>query len=124
MTTPVVTTVSHATRPNGSCSMIASRTASESWSASLSGWPSVTDSEVKRYRRPKLLTAPQSAASAASLGQRAPETPQHFARTAAPLDPIFLASPSQFAAFGGVLRPGAPQIPSLSSDCCAPGPHP
>src|SRR3954454_16165704 len=48
MTMPVVTSVSHATRPGGSTAMIASRTASEIWSASLSGCPSVTDSEVKR----------------------------------------------------------------------------
>src|ERR671937_827379 len=51
-TTPVVTSVSHATRPIGSSASTASSTASEIWSASLSGWPSVTDSEVKRYRRP------------------------------------------------------------------------
>src|SRR5436309_5249624 len=50
-TTPVVTRVSQATLPMGSSAMIASRTASEIWSASLSGCPSVTDSEVNRYRR-------------------------------------------------------------------------
>ena len=33
---------------SGSCSRHASRTPSETWSASLSGWPSFTDSEVKR----------------------------------------------------------------------------
>src|SRR5947208_10288704 len=49
-TSPVVTRVSQATRPCGSSAMIASRTASEIWSASLSGCPSVTDSEVNRYR--------------------------------------------------------------------------
>ena len=43
---PVVTSVSHATRPAGSRARMASRTASEIWSATLSGWPSVTDSEV------------------------------------------------------------------------------
>jgi hypothetical protein len=48
MTSPVVTSVSHATRPIGSTAKIASRTASESWSASLSGCPSVTDSEENR----------------------------------------------------------------------------
>src|SRR5919108_3364448 len=47
-TRPVVTSVSHATRPAGSSVRTASRTASETWSATLSGWPSVTDSEVKR----------------------------------------------------------------------------
>src|SRR5262249_53630005 len=45
---PVLTSVSQATRPPGSSVMIASRTASEIWSETLSGWPSVTDSEVKR----------------------------------------------------------------------------
>src|SRR5262245_42036821 len=48
MTSPVVTTVSQATLASGSLVRIASRTASEIWSASLSGWPSVTDSEVNR----------------------------------------------------------------------------
>src|SRR5438552_5595809 len=47
---PVVTSVSHATRAAGSLAMIASRTASEIWSAILSGCPSVTDSEVKTWR--------------------------------------------------------------------------
>src|ERR1700683_5294313 len=47
MTTPVLTRVSQATRPRGSAAMIASSTASEIWSATLSGWPSDTDSEVK-----------------------------------------------------------------------------
>src|SRR5947209_72522 len=39
---------SHATRASGSLARIASRMASEIWSASLSGWPSVTDSDVNR----------------------------------------------------------------------------
>src|SRR5579884_3307658 len=47
---PVIANVSHATRPYGSFSRIASRTASEIWSATLSGWPSVTDSDVNRRR--------------------------------------------------------------------------
>src|SRR5258708_22276296 len=47
---PVVTRVSQATRAAGSLAMMASRTASEIWSAILSGWPSVTDSEVKTWR--------------------------------------------------------------------------
>src|SRR6266571_9096152 len=47
---PVVTRVSHATRAAGSLAMMASRTASEIWSAILSGWPSVTDSDVKTWR--------------------------------------------------------------------------
>src|SRR5215213_11855349 len=48
-TRPVFTSVSHATRPVGSSRMTASRMPSEIWSAILSGWPSVTDSEVNRY---------------------------------------------------------------------------
>jgi hypothetical protein len=48
ITSPVVTKVSQATRPSGSTARIASRTASEIWSASLSGCPSVTDSEENR----------------------------------------------------------------------------
>src|ERR1051326_5797974 len=47
MQVPVVTRTSQATRPMGSSASTASRTASEIWSAILSGWPSVTDSEVK-----------------------------------------------------------------------------
>src|SRR5881227_2350551 len=50
-TRPVVISVSQATRPLGSSSSTASSTASETWSATLSGWPSVTDSEVKRKSR-------------------------------------------------------------------------
>src|SRR3954462_8362777 len=48
-TRPVVVAVSHATRASGSSLMIASRIASEIWSHILSGWPSATDSDVKRY---------------------------------------------------------------------------
>src|SRR5690606_30955830 len=47
---PVVTSVSHATRPCGSCDRIASSTASEIWSVTLSGCPSVTDSDVNTCR--------------------------------------------------------------------------
>src|SRR5215210_3688636 len=47
-TRPVFTSVSHATRPVGSSAITASSTPSEIWSAILSGWPSVTDSEVNR----------------------------------------------------------------------------
>src|SRR4051812_6483562 len=48
-TRPVFTSVSHATRPIGSSLRTASSTPSEIWSAILSGWPSVTDSDVNRY---------------------------------------------------------------------------
>lgn len=46
-TIPVFTSVSQATRALGSCFNIASNIASDIWSATLSGWPSETDSEVK-----------------------------------------------------------------------------
>src|SRR5215213_7196202 len=42
--------VSTATRLRGSCASMASRIESLIWSAILSGWPSVTDSDVKRRR--------------------------------------------------------------------------
>ena len=45
--TTVVVAVSQATRALGSSRMIESRMASETWSHILSGWPSVTDSDVK-----------------------------------------------------------------------------
>src|SRR5580700_378060 len=49
-TRPVAVRVSQATRLEGSSARQASRMASEIWSAILSGWPSVTDSEVNRMR--------------------------------------------------------------------------
>src|SRR5579872_1100567 len=48
-TRPVAVRVSQATRLMGSSARQASSTESETWSAILSGCPSVTDSEVKRY---------------------------------------------------------------------------
>src|SRR6476619_3199135 len=47
-TRPVVTIVSTATRLPGSWASMASRIESEIWSQILSGWPSVTDSDVNR----------------------------------------------------------------------------
>ena len=44
---PVVVKVSQATWAVGSWARISSSTASEIWSQTLSGWPSVTDSDVK-----------------------------------------------------------------------------
>src|SRR5205814_3175069 len=52
---PVATSVSHATRLTGSCARIASRIESEIWSAILSGCPSVTDSDVNRWRPFRLM---------------------------------------------------------------------
>ena len=49
-TRPVAVNVSQATRLGVSSARQASRMASEIWSAILSGWPSVTDSEVNKIR--------------------------------------------------------------------------
>src|SRR5579864_1192595 len=49
-TRPVAVKVSQATRLEGSSVRQASRMASETWSAILSGCPSVTDSEVNKWR--------------------------------------------------------------------------
>src|SRR5260370_9965797 len=49
-TRPVAVRVSQATRLEESSARQASRMASEIWSAILSGWPSVTDSEVNKIR--------------------------------------------------------------------------
>ncbi len=46
ITTPVLIKVSQATRPRLSCARMASSTASLIWSATLSGCPSDTDSDV------------------------------------------------------------------------------
>src|SRR2546429_4201999 len=51
-TRPVVISVSQATRPLTSSVSTASSTESEIWSATLSGCPAVTDSDVKRKSRP------------------------------------------------------------------------
>jgi hypothetical protein len=48
-TRPLVTAVSQATREYGSSLSMASKIPSEIWSHILSGWPSVTDSEVNKY---------------------------------------------------------------------------
>src|SRR5688572_24684745 len=47
-TSPVLQSVSAATRARGSFASTASSTASDTWSATLSGCPSLTDSEVNR----------------------------------------------------------------------------
>src|SRR6266568_3843650 len=54
-TWPVVISVSTATRLPGSSLIMESRMASLIWSAILSGWPSVTDSDVKRRRATSAL---------------------------------------------------------------------
>src|SRR5713101_5549539 len=51
---PFVIAVSQATRAWASCASMPSSTASDTWSQTLSGWPSVTDSEVRRNEREAL----------------------------------------------------------------------
>src|SRR5918996_1905064 len=63
MTRPVVTRVSHATLEPSSTRSIASRIASEILSASLSGCPSVTDSDEKRYEDALMSRASLAAGS-------------------------------------------------------------
>src|SRR5688572_9714399 len=65
---PVVTSVSQATRAAGSSSRIASRTASEIWSAILSGCPSVTDSDVKSVRSRTAFSVREEARSRLDSG--------------------------------------------------------
>ena len=48
MTSPTVMKVSHATLPCLSAARMLSSTSSEIWSQTLSGFPSVTDSDVKK----------------------------------------------------------------------------
>ena len=76
MTRPVVVAVSQATRAFGSSRMIASRIASLTWSHILSGWPSVTDSEVNRYwARRRCSWARSLACSLAGAGGPSSEPP-------------------------------------------------
>ena len=73
-----MTSVSQATRPSGSSVRTASRTESEIWSATLSGCPSVTDSEVKEKERtaiPEPYPARHDAGSGYSSVGRAPHQP-------------------------------------------------
>src|SRR3989344_5640071 len=74
-----LTSVSQATRAALSCVRIASSTASEIWSQTLSGWPSDTDSEVKRklsdiFTTPYWLTGVQGRGVYQSLAGFASQT--------------------------------------------------
>src|SRR5215469_4666928 len=64
---PVVSRVSQATRDSGSPASAASTTASEIWSAILSGCPSVTDSDVKRNPLVMLVSWATGAASSPKM---------------------------------------------------------
>src|SRR2546421_3867037 len=80
---PVVTSVSQATRAVGSSARIASSTASEMASATLSGCPSVTDSDVKRWRSNKVVVGDWSDGRTflekSELGQRGAEAAMQLA---------------------------------------------
>src|ERR1700674_2172874 len=76
---PVVTSVSQATRPHGSSRSTSSRMASEIWSATLSGWPSVTDSEVNRCASVSLIITPltqRALAGGPAVVQNLPDSPR------------------------------------------------
>src|SRR3954468_18950318 len=80
-----LTSVSAATRERGSWARIASSTASEIWSATLSGCPSDTDSEVNRnsLMRPCPLGRPQGYQTLASIPHLGPAAERAIAARAA-----------------------------------------
>src|SRR6185312_5289308 len=80
MTSPVVVAVSQATRAFGSSRMIESRIASLTWSQSLSGCPSVTDSDVNRYSGAStmLVKNPSAARLGCEAATRLPPAPCHL----------------------------------------------
>src|ERR1700741_430650 len=89
--TPVLTRVSQATRGGGSRASRASSTASEIWSATLSGWPSETDSEVNRCRSgieklyaigDNVLFPPEGRDAESSRHSQCRPGPQHGCRAA------------------------------------------
>src|SRR5256885_8576324 len=67
---PVVHNVSAATLDLGSCAKMASSTESEIWSATLSGWPSDTDSDVNRNSL--FIRLPHSRSASHSNKERTP----------------------------------------------------
>src|SRR3546814_13690061 len=75
--TPVLTMVSQATRARLSWARIASSTASEIWSAILSGVPSETDSELKRVLDIGPITLDSDAKIRSAASQ--PHLPAHLA---------------------------------------------
>src|SRR5581483_1370169 len=78
-TRPVVISVSQATRLAGSSASAASSTASEIWSAILSGCPSVTDSDVKRKVRAAIRRRRVAKARRRSVGRDVHDEVLHVA---------------------------------------------
>src|SRR5215213_2548215 len=107
-TSPVVVAVSQATRAWGSSLMIASRMASDTWSHILSGWPSVTDSDVNRYCEASTMLIPlpvktpgggyHGASAGRGTGARLARMTQPLTRT---LDPAPLDAADPLASFRG-----------------------
>src|SRR5215207_8802126 len=79
-TWPVVISVSTATRLRGSCASIASRIASLIGSAILSGWPSVTDSDVKRRRGTRFSLADDGTEQVDERPRRRARPPERYRR--------------------------------------------
>src|ERR1700694_604727 len=85
---PFVMAVSHATRASASWLSIPSRTASETWSQTLSGWPSVTDSEVSRYEGDVLNELATTAVNDIGVGRLGRAAPIRGRSRAVALAPI------------------------------------
>src|SRR5437867_13376124 len=103
---PFVIAVSHATRARASCSSMPSSTASETWSQILSGWPSVTDSEVSRKEREELKDVVTTTANNIEIGAGnlplASRDSRDY-RSVGALKPLFVAT---IRNIGGRLRAG------------------
>src|SRR5215210_2956157 len=108
-TSPVVTSVSQATRALGSCSIAASRIVSEIWSAILSGCPSVTDSLVKRCE----VLAPTS-----SLSTVVDTTLSAAIRSLPLLSYLYRHSVQNGACHLGLGGPGNELFSGLAHDVC------
>src|SRR5207302_3173400 len=113
MARPVVTIASHATRASGSLARIESRIASEIWSASLSGWPSVTDSDVNRLGNGTVLLRITRAGKELATWWATPQTPGFYSRDACILSQIEVVDPrvpeqlrSTLGQQSGCSRPG------------------
>src|SRR5271169_1705704 len=106
---PVVIKVSQATRLKGSSARQASTMASDIWSAILSGWPSVTDSEVNKKRSWELkgrllLMISRSYAARAGMGGAGCSYPEQANRFA-PYLQRFTANGGNFGVGGDYAQP-------------------
>src|SRR5450631_206380 len=108
MTKPVLVSVSQATRLVLSSAMHASSTASETWSHSLSGWPSVTLSEVNKY----------SDMPSSPLLRRGAESPSSRERRQWRLRYFQLVSPQAAQAYLPLALHTHPVSPSLCKHNC------